>query len=358
MQVSLKQWRKIGFLGGIAAIIIPISTLAIATPSAQTIFRQSFVNLSHVSSYDISGTALITKPTSTRSSVADQPLVYDFFNGNELRVHFTGAVDHKQNLYNIASTIYNPKTNESPLLEIVGNQNGLLQARLSGLTLSTTTDETGILSRYLNTWIHFDGANLPGTFSHPLLALGLGTNSRVSSELPQKLSQPLDQKKITEVNRSLDQAFWKRSVVVAKRLNDAKDHTGAVAYRLGLKINPVGLRSFFADIFSVVGQKPTTSEIKDLEKALKGMPLVTGEMIVSKKDLLPEILTFTIAGSGKTEPNKLVMKVKVNFEHFGSGRTIVVPTVSKDFKEVLNEIFRGAAVSTTSSTISSTVIFR
>ncbi len=317
---------------------IPLPAAA-ATPLAQTIFKQSFANLEKLPSYDFAGRVGIVLPEELRQEAIDPSLAF-LAQGQEFRTYFTGSADQVAKTYSTAVTFYNPATGQSPLLEMVGDEAGTLNFRVSGFSLPTSTASLGFdLSKYLNTWIRIDQQTVPNAFLNPALMPLLGVQG-TSAENP-SYSNPLsaDEAKMKEMNAKIEKAFWSRNVVTATRVADAKDASGAPAYRLRLKLNPVGARLFILDISKIIGEKPSASDIRELNKLFTKLPAFSADLIVNKRTMLPELLSFSVSSAvNKNKTDNLTVNMRMTFEHFGSGRPVVMPADYKKFETIIAEL--------------------
>lgn len=326
--------------------ILPTKASARTEPSARTIFKQSFEKLDAASSYDMNGRVGIVLPASLVKNIPQTEALSSFLvNGNELRSYFTGSFNKAAEDYQIVATSYNAKTGESPRLEFIGNEEGVLNVRFGGFVFPTSTDpEKNLIASYLNTWIRIDRATLPASFVNPLFLPVVGVNSSAtfnSSDatiLSRSEPSAVEAKKLKEMDLKIRAAFWNRTVITARRLADAKDYTGAPAYHLGLKLDSVGTRLFILDVSKIVGKKLSTSDSKEISKLFTKLPNFSGDLIVNKKSMLPELLTLSASGFEKNKQDDVTVSFRISFEHVGSGRQVVMPTEYKRFEDILSEV--------------------
>jgi hypothetical protein len=229
-----------------------------------------------------------------------------------------------------------------------------------GLDIATSSP----VRTYLDSWIRIDTQSLAGMTS-PMLMPVLGTesqmvyptNAQVTSSIQTMSTEsveltPAEKKKLEALAAKIQKAFWSRNVIVARRLADAKNHTEAAAYRLSLKLNPIGARLFVLDVARIVGEKPSVSDLKELNKIFSRLPVFSGDLIVRKSTLLPEVMSVSVSGFEKKKSDDSSVQLKVSFEHVGSGREIMMPTEYKKIEDIIKEV-ENSSLSTSSVTTTS-----
>lgn len=329
-------------LCAVVTLSLPLPSLAVSAPSAQAILKQSFANLENAASYDVNGSLGIVLPKSMRPQIANDDLVPYLVGGKEIRGYFNGTFDKKTETYQFTATSYNVQTGESPRVDVVGNKKGVVNFRVDGFALSApTSPEIAMLQRYVKTWIRIDPTDFPAEVS-PLLRPIVDSNQIVNypaepSTNVSSLSAE-EKKKVEELSAKIKKAFWARNVLVARRLADAKDHTGAAAYRLGLKFNSFGARLFALDVAKIIGTKPSASDLKELNKIFTQLPVLSADVIVNKKTMLPELLTLSVSGFEKKAVDDFKVAFRISFENVGSGREVVMPANYIPVQKIIDQV--------------------
>jgi hypothetical protein len=102
----------------------------------------------------------------------------------------------------------------------------------------------------------------------------------------------------------------------------------------------------------IVGEKPSVSDLKELNKIFSRLPVFSGDLIVRKSTLLPEVMSVSVSGFEKKKSDDSSVLLKVSFEHVGSGREIMMPTEYKKIEDIIKEV-ENSSLSTSSVTTTS-----